>query len=161
MIQKRILVVCTGNICRTPMAKALLEQEIRRLGLQEQISVESAGVYAVSGAPASRGSVVAMQARGLNISEHRGKQLSTRHVRDADIILVMEEGQRRIIFNHWPQALRKTFLFSEMVGEHDDIDDPYGLEQEDYDRTAALLEDYVQRGMPQILRRLGITPPSS
>lgn len=143
------------------MAKALLEQEIANRGLQNQISVDSAGVYAVVGAPASRGSVVAMQARGLDLSEHRAKQLADAHVQAADIILVMEEEQRRLIFNRWPQALRKTFLLSEMAGEHDDVADPYGLEQEAYDQTAELLSDYVQEGMPRILRRLRLTLPKT
>ncbi len=143
MKPKKIYVICTGNICRTPMAKALLEREIMRLGLQGTIEVDSAGVYAVEGAPASRGSQVAMRERGLDISDHRGKQLETRHVQEADMLLVMEERQRQIIFNNWPHALSKTYLLSEMVGEYDDVADPYGLDQAAYDEIAALLESYV------------------
>lgn len=142
------------------MAKALLVQEIARRGLQDAVKVDSAGVFAVIGAPASQGSVVAMSERGLDISDHRGKQLASSHVQEADILLVMEESQRRVIFNHWPRALSKTFLFSEMVGEGKDVADPYGQDQAAYDQTARLLESIVQRGMPQILRHLELESPS-
>ena len=154
---KRILVVCTGNICRTPMAKALLKQEVEQAGLDEQVSIDSAGGYAVVGGRASQGSVNAMAERYLDITDHRGKQLDFRLMDEADLILVMEEGQRRSIFMNWPQALRKTFLLTEMAGEHADVEDPYGMEQAEYDKTAVIIEDYVSRGFPEILRRVGVS----
>lgn len=154
---KRILVVCTGNICRTPMAKALLQREVEQAGLSEQVVVDSAGVYAVVGGRASRGSVNAMAERGLDITDHRGKQLDFRLMDEADLILVMEESHRRSIFMSWPQALRKTFLLSEMVGDHADVEDPYGMAQVEYDKTAVIIEDLVRQGFPEILRRLDVS----
>ena len=76
---------------------------------------------------------------------------------DADLILVMEEGQRRSIFMNWPQALRKTFLLTEMAGEHADIEDPYGMTQAEYDKTAEIIEDLVQRGFSTMLQKLGVS----
>jgi protein-tyrosine phosphatase len=151
---KKVLVVCTGNICRTPMVGALLERELAQAGWQDEVIVDSAGTYAVVGGSASTGSVIAMAERGLDISSHRGKQLDWSLIEEADLILVMEEHQRRSIFTTWPKALRKTFLLSEMAGEHDDIDDPYRLEQAKYDKAARIIEDYVQRGAPRIIELL-------
>lgn len=136
------------------MAKALLEWELQQAGLQEKVLVDSAGTFAVVGGAASTGSVVAMADRGLDISSHRGKQLEWRMVDEADLILVMEEHQRRSIFTTWPVALRKTFLLSEMAGEHADIDDPYRLDQAKYDKAAQIIEDYIHRGLPRILQLL-------
>ncbi len=138
------------------MAKALLQREIEQAGLREQVSVDSAGVYAVVGGRASQGSVNAMAERGLNITDHRGKQLNFQLMQNADLILVMEESQRRSIFMNWPQALRKTFLLTEMAKEHADVEDPYGMAQIEYDKTAVIIEDLVHRGFPEILRRLGV-----
>ena len=153
---KQVLVVCTGNICRTPMALALLQHEFEQAGLSEQVQVDSAGVYAVVGGRASQGSVKAMNARGLDISGHRGKQLDWQLVSASDIILVMEESQRRSIFMNWPQALSKTYLLSEMAGEHADVKDPYGMSQVDYDTTSEIIDDLVRRGLPTILQKLGL-----
>lgn len=153
---KKILVVCTGNICRTPMVKALLEREIARVQLADRVSVDSAGTYAMVDAPASAGSVQAMTDRGLDIAEHEGKQITAELVRQADLILVMEERHRRTIFVTWPQALSKTFLLSEMAGAHADVADPYGMAQAEYDKAADIIESYVRRGLPEILRKLGL-----
>lgn len=160
---KQILLVCTGNICRTPMAVALLRQALAGAGLGQEVAVDSAGTGAVVGAPASAGSARAMAGRGLDLSAHRGKQLDARLVDEADLILVMEEGHRRSIFYSWPRALSKTYLLSEMAGEHVDVADPIGQDQAAYDRTAGIIAAYVRRGLPQIVKRLGLpdmkTPP--
>ncbi len=138
------------------MAAVLLEKALADAGLADQVVVSSAGTYAMEGSPASKGAVQAMAARGLDLAEHRGQQLDAPRVLAADLILVMEEEHRRTIFHTWPQALRRTFLLSEMSGAHESITDPYGLEQPAYDATAALLADYVQAGFPAVLKRLGL-----
>lgn len=138
------------------MAEALLAQEIADAGLAAEVEVASAGTYAVVGAGASGGSVLAMAERGLDLSGHRGRQLDARLVGEAELILVMEEAHRRSIFYTWPQALRKTFLLSEMAGEHAEIDDPYGGPQAEYEAAAVIIAEYVQRGLPGMLRRLGL-----
>lgn len=153
---KNVLIVCTGNVCRSPMAKALIRKEIEDRGLDSDIAVDSAGTYAMVEHPASRGSVSAMAQRDLDISEHRAKQLTTDLVNQADVILVMEERHRRSIFVTWPRAVMKTLLLSELSGDHAGIDDPYGGEQWQYNQAAEIIEGYVQRGMSTLLKRLGV-----
>ncbi len=153
---KNVLVVCTGNVCRSPMAKALIRKEVSDRGLGEEVFVDSAGTYAMVGYPASEGSVNAMAERGLDISDHRAKQLTADLVDRADLIIVMEERHRRSIFVTWPRAMVKTLLLSELSGGHAGIDDPYGGAQWEYDETAGIIEDYVAKGMPELLKRLGL-----
>ena len=155
---KNVLVVCTGNVCRSPMAKALIRKEIADRGLTPDVTIDSAGTYAMVDHPASGGSINAMAQRGLDISGHRAKQLTVELVNKADVILVMEERHRRSIFVTWPRAIMKTLLLSELSGGHEGIDDPYGGEQWEYDQTAEIIEGYVQRGMPALLKRLGVAP---
>lgn len=138
------------------MAEALLAHALGAAGPAGEVAVASAGTYAVVGAGASAGSALALAARGLDLSRHRGRQLDARLVGEADLILVMEEAHRRSIFYTWPQALRKTFLLSEMAGEHIEIDDPYGGPQAGYDAAAVIIADFVQRGLPEIRRKVGL-----
>lgn len=153
---KNILVVCTGNVCRSPMAEALIRNEVVDRGLSEKVRVSSAGTYAMVGHPASAGSVNAMAQRGLDISKHRARQLTADLVEQADIIIVMEEKHRRTIFVTWPRAIMKTLLLSELSGDHAEIEDPYGGEQWEYDKTAVIIENYVKQGMHDLLKRLGM-----
>ena len=140
------------------MAAALLRHYLDGVGLSGQVSVESAGMRALVGSRPSGGAMRSLVAWDLDISDHRGRQVDTALIQQADLILVMEESHRRSVYLNWPQALPKTLLLSEMVGEHFDIADPIGLDQVHYDATASMIEDYIYRGLPTILQRLRLPP---
>ena len=91
---RHILVVCVGNICRSPMAEALLRDALRE---QQDITVESAGLGALVDHPASEHAVDLMHERGLDITSHRAQQITPELIAQADLVLVMESGHRRAI----------------------------------------------------------------
>ncbi len=159
--KKRVLIVCTGNVCRSPMAYGLLRHHLARHGLSERVEVETAGTYALDDQPPSRGAQVVLAQRGIDISHHRARTLTVDLLRAADLVIVMTEDHRRSIFYLAPASLRKVVLLSELVGEHQDIPDPYGGPREAYEATAALIEDYITRGLPNLLRRLGVEEEST
>src|SRR5262245_63475713 len=84
----RVLVVCTGNTCRSPIAAALLRRELAASG-RHDVSVESAGTGAWEGAPASEGAYLVMLEREIDISGHRARPLTPEMVQQADLILTM------------------------------------------------------------------------
>ena len=117
---RHILVVCVGNICRSPMAEALLKRELRG---QDGITVESAGLGALVGYPASDYSVELMDEMGVDISQHRARQIHPDMVSAADLVLVMEAGHKRAIDDADPTARGKVHRLGEWQDK--DIDDPY------------------------------------
>lgn len=117
---KHILVVCVGNICRSPMAEALLKSA---LGGQDDFTVESAGLGALVGHPADESAVELMEKIGEDVSEHRARQIHPDMVKAADLVLVMESGHKRAIDTADPTARGKVHRLGEWQDR--DIDDPY------------------------------------
>src|SRR5690349_14629358 len=96
----RILVVCVGNICRSPMAAAVLSHRVSAAG--RKVTVESAGLAALVGHPADEMAQTLMAERGLDIGEHRARQLTAEMLRDFELVLVMESEQQRSIESTYP-----------------------------------------------------------
>jgi len=153
---KTIVFVCTANICRSPMAAALMRRRLTALGLSDEIEVKSAGVWAREGLGASDGSVTVLARQGISLIDHRSQPMTAQLLKQADIVLVMEEGHRRSLFYLEPKHLRKVFLLSELVRRSEDIADPYGGPIEDYVKTAAQLDDLIGEGLPTILKQIGV-----
>jgi len=146
-----ILFVCTGNLCRSPMAAGLLHQRLADEGLDSRHRVISAGVWALDGRPASKDAVVVMAERGIDITHHVAHTLTADDVAEADLILVMSREHAQVLRNTWPQYNWKVHRLSEMAGKRQDIQDPYGARIEEYRKTADVISDYIDRGFQHIL----------
>lgn len=120
-----ILVVCVGNICRSPMAELVLKNALSEIK-QNHCYVSSAGIRAVVGQGADEKASRLMMARGLDISQHRACQLNTEMIRRAELILVMELAHKIAIENKEPSAKGKVYRLGEWGGY--DIPDPYKLD---------------------------------
>jgi protein-tyrosine-phosphatase len=155
---KTVLFVCTANICRSPMAAAILRQRVAGMGLADRLAVESAGMWARDGQPASENAVTVLAGRGIALADHRSQVLTPMILDRADIVLVMEEAHRRSVFHLAPKHLHKVLLLTELVGGHDDVDDPYGGPIEDYVNAEAYLETLIDAGLLRLLHYLGIDP---
>jgi protein-tyrosine phosphatase len=143
-----VLFVCTGNLCRSPMAAALFAAELARAGLTGW-TVSSAGTWAVAGHPATREAVAALAARGLDLGAHRSRQLTAEQLEQADLILVATRAHAEAIRAEFAPLRAPIWLFSELVGERYDVPDPYGLSQADYEATAAELARLIAAGLPR------------
>jgi protein-tyrosine-phosphatase len=142
------------------MAAALMRKRLAALGFSDEIETKSAGVWAREGASASEGSATVLMRQGISLSDHRSQPMTVRLLEQADIVLVMEEAQRRSLFYLEPRYLHKVFLLSEMAGRSEEVADPYGGPIEGYVRTAAQLDDLIVMGLPMILKRIGVALPA-
>lgn len=134
-----LLVVCTGNICRSPMAEALFADRARRRALDLRIG--SAGVAALVDHPAADPVINLMRSRGLDVSHHRARQLTSELGRQYELILVMEQGHRNFITRHWPDLTARVQRLGEF--RQDNIADPYGLPKSVYEYCLNEIEECV------------------
>ena len=132
---RHILVVCVGNICRSPMAEAVLREAVNGL---PGMTVSSAGIGALVEQPAADYAVALMQERGLDIASHRARQLTAEMLHDADLVLVMEAGHRNVIDANEPTARGKVFRLGEW--QDMDIPDPYRQPREAFETTLGLID---------------------
>lgn len=153
---KTVLVICTANVCRSPMAAALLRHHIAGCGFADIIDVRSAGIWAYQGNPASSETAGVLAERGISLRDHRSQPVTEALLEEADLILVMEEAHRAALFYRAPQHLRKVHLWAELAGRHEDIEDPFGGPRSGYVRTAAHLEQSIESGFSRLLDLLGL-----
>ena len=145
-----ILFVCTGNICRSPMAATLLRAKVAAQGDSDKYQIESAGTWGVNGQPASPNAQLVMQKRGLSLDGHIARTVSQDIINRADLIIVMTRSHRDALNAEFPGIRRKVHLMSELFGLEYDISDPYGKSIEAYEICATDLSDMIDRGYDRI-----------
>ncbi len=146
-----ILFVCTGNVCRSPMAVGLLRHRLSEEGLEAGRQVLSAGVWAIDNAPPSDNAIAVMAERGIDIRDHVAHTITADDVVEADLILVMSREHEQMIRLTWPQYGWKVHRLSEMSGKHRDVADPYGASMAEYRTCVETLSEYIDQGFQRIL----------
>lgn len=150
----RILLVCTGNVCRSPLAEGILRKLLRESGGHGAAIVESAGTAGLNGAPASAHSVDVAARRGIDIRGHAARPLTRRIVSRASLILTLQPEHSDWIVARYPEAREKTdliTLYGDPLGEPDGVPDPIGLDIDAYEETYERIENSLRAAMPRIL----------
>ncbi len=131
----RVLIVCTGNVCRSPLAEGLLRNRFARRG---RGTVESAGIAALEGHPADPNVAGLLAERGIDMSAHRARQLTPELLSKFDLVLVMEDGQRRAIEGLSRAARGRVHRIGKFGGF--DVQDPYRQPRAAFERALTLIE---------------------
>lgn len=146
----RILFVCTGNTCRSPLAEALAKKVVVERGLAD-VEVMSAGTSAWDGAPASDGALLVGMERGLDLSAHRAQTLTRELVRDADLVLAM--GPHHLERVEALGGTGRAYLLTDFASRGSSarpVNDPIGGELDLYRSTADELEAEIRRVFDRI-----------
>ncbi|WP_067930208.1 low molecular weight protein arginine phosphatase [Alicyclobacillus kakegawensis] len=139
----RIVFVCTGNTCRSPMAARLLQQAARQRGLDWEI--ESAGLYAMAGSPMTEQAAQALRRRGVADTAHRAQVVDAELVARADLVLAMTSQHAAELKRRFPEASQKIHELAKFAGHSSaDVADPFGGDEAAYDRCAQEIERHLR-----------------
>ena len=144
MTIRNVLVVCLGNICRSPMAQGLFQSAL------PDARIDSAGLVAREGQPADPIACELMGERGISLQTHQARQLNSQMCQNAVLILVMDREQRRAIEERYQFAIGKVFRLCEFSDQ--DVLDPYRAGREAFQRSLSLIEDGAQQWAQRISR---------
>ena len=134
---RSILVICTGNVCRSPIGERLLQQQLPSL------TIASAGIRGLAGYPADRYAQKVAAMHGLSLADHVARPLTAAMMREYDLLLAMESQQINRISLIAPEARGKALLFGQWLREQE-IPDPYGKSMEAFEYVFRLLGEASQ-----------------
>lgn len=153
---KKILVICTGNTCRSPVVEAVLNQRLNASSLKDW-EIQSAGTNASAGSPASPFGVEALKvAEGIDIDAHRSKKVSQEMISTADLVICLAERHRESLENAFELGDRPVELLTEFVSNKSgDVVDPYGGSREDYEKMVSTVIELIDNGLNSIKQHIG------
>jgi protein-tyrosine phosphatase len=142
---QNILIVCVGNICRSPAAEALLAHKLEGKGL----TISSAGIGALVGNPMDKTAHEVLNDHGVEHASHRARQVDSEMLHRADLILVMEQSHVQHIRQIAPEVHGKTFLLGKWL-DNTEIPDPYRQSKPAFEHVHSLLTQSVESWLPYL-----------
>ena len=154
MIKMKIMFICTGNICRSAMAEAMLKKMLQE-SKKENIEVYSCGISADDGDIPTQNAIEAMAEYGIDLKNHRATNIKYSNIEKMDLILCATLSHKLFVISLYPELKDKIFTLKEYVEEKDeiygiDIKDPWGYNLETYKQCAKEIEEALKKLLEKI-----------
>lgn len=142
----RILFLCWGNVCRSPLAARYLRSRLEGVGV-DGVTVESAGVGEREGRPSPETAVAAAADHGVDLTDHRSERVSADQVGGSDAIFVMDHYNYYLLVTRYPSAADRTFFLGAVTGDRDPvtISDPYGEDRASFEDVYGTIVAAIDR----------------
>ena len=147
-----VLVVCTSNLERSPLACARLRQMVEPGIENHSWRIESAGTWALQGQPVPSELMVVGREVGLDLSTHKSRCVTRGMLRSFNLILTMEHGHKEALRIEFPEVARRVFLLSEMTGLKASIGIPLHRSLKEYRQLVREIDEWLKLGYNEILR---------
>ena len=153
----KIVFICTGNTCRSPMAEAILRSRLPD-ALKDKFEISSAGVFAWDGEPASSQAIKVLEEIGIDLSGHRARRMTEEITRDAALVVAMTEAHRLQVLADSPSAESKVILLGSLDGSRNDADiaDPIGGSKDVFTAARDEIAELVDRLIDYLFERFEI-----
>ena len=145
---KKIMFVCTGNICRSAMAHGYMQKKINDNYDNNNYLISSCGTYAITGDKSTNNAILAMKEYDVDLNNHRATNINDIDIENYDLVLCMTTTHKRTVQELYPKLKDKIYTLKEYVNnniEYKDIDDPWGLNLEVYKSCAKEIVENVDK----------------
>jgi protein-tyrosine-phosphatase len=145
-----IIFVCTGNICRSPMAEGFLRYKWHQMR-RDDLMVSSMGIHGLNDSPATEYARAVCKKNGFDISSHRARSLVGEELMTADLILCMEPAHKKFIRVFFPQLQNRVALLGawpDKATRKSSIEDPMGSSYKKYQKIFAIIKEHIERIIP-------------
>lgn len=155
----KIMFICTGNICRSAMAEAMMKEMLAKKQ-KENIEVYSAGIYAGTGdVPTQTAVEVMKESYGIDLSHHRATNIKESQIEKMDLILCATISHKIEILQDYPQLQNKVYTLKEYAGlaregRNFDISDPWGYDKKVYENCAKEIEECLEKILGKIEKQM-------
>ncbi|UCD31898.1 MAG: hypothetical protein JSW04_02335 [Desulfobacterales bacterium] len=152
---QKITFVCTGNICRSPMAEGILKHQYKEMG-RNDLMVSSMGIHGLTGSPAVDYAQDVCEELGIDISSHVARPIIGEELQEADLILCMEPVHTKFLQTFFPWHRNKIFLLGawpKNKARKSSIQDPMGGSIQDFRRIFNIIQGHIDRILPLLLKK--------
>lgn len=144
----KIMFVCTGNICRSPMAHHYMQKRVKDLNIEDNFLISSCGVYACTGEKATQNAIFVMKEYDVDMENHRATNIADTNIEDYDYIITLTTRHKEQIRYFYPKLGNNIYTLREFVDNNEmykDIDDPWGLNVTVYKNCALEIVEKVDK----------------